>query len=138
ALVADVEVGERLVHQQQTRAADECLGQEHALLLASREPAQRLVRVIAGADGVQRSLRRLSRPSASHETDAPAVAVEAKLDEVPAADRKLRVEYRPLRDVADGRITSSGGPSEHLELAGGGRKPAQDRADQGRLARSVG
>src|SRR5207244_11238933 len=75
--------------------------------------------------------------SASHETDAPAMAVEAKLDEVPAADRKLGVEDRPLRDVANRRITSSGGPSENLELAGGGREPAEDRADQGRLPRSV-
>ena len=59
-LVAQVEVGQRLVEQQQLGVVDDGLGDRHPLLLAAGELRHPAVGVVVGADPAQR-LRRPGR-----------------------------------------------------------------------------
>ena len=137
SLVADVEIRQGLVHQQKTRTADERLGEEQPLLLASRDTAQRVIRVSGGADGLDRCRGRGRGLRPASKADAPAPSVHAQLDKVAASDRQLGVKARSLRDVADGRIAAAWRPAEDLDAAAGRREKAQDHANQRGLARAV-
>ena len=55
-LVADVEVGERLVEQQELRPADERLGDRDPLLLSAGQLGHAAARELAGADGGERAV----------------------------------------------------------------------------------
>src|SRR5450759_1620207 len=137
ALVSNVELRERLVHEQEARVADQCLREKKPLLLASRQLPDRAVRVRLGVHRADRRVRRGGggRTEKSH---PPAVAVHAEADEVTPADRKFRIERGPLRDVTDQRVATAGLLAQHLELAIGGGQQPEDRPDQRRLAAAVG
>ena len=109
SLVAHVEIRQGLVHQQKTRAADERLGEEQPLLLASRDTAQRVIRVSGGADGLDRCLGRGRglRPAAKADAPKPRVrrtpagrmlaSSVAKTVEKPAATAKSPGKQTPPR-----------------------------------------
>src|SRR6266700_5714519 len=135
-LVADVEIGEWLVHQKQARIADQRLGEEQALLLASGQAAQRAIRIFARAhriDGRQRG-GRLRTPAKPY---SPAPTIDAQVDEVATSDRELNVERGTLWDVADLRVPAAGLPSEDLQPARLGRQQAEDHPDQSRFPGAV-
>src|SRR4029077_16001557 len=98
ALVAHVQLGERLAEQKEARTADQRLRQEEALLLAPGEAAERAIGVAFrthGADGVGGE-----GGWARRHPYAPPVAVDSEVDEVEPANRQLRVEAGALWDVA--------------------------------------
>src|SRR5436190_5034410 len=99
-LVLEVEAVERLVEQQQPRPAHECLRDQQPLLLAARKLANRVPRVGARADELDRladSSGRGSRSVQPGKRHAPAGSVEAEPDEVDAADARAGLEAVPLR-----------------------------------------
>src|SRR5207237_1246185 len=104
-LVAEVEVRERLVAEQDPRVADESLRDPQALLLAAREPCDRSVGVRLSLDGRERTGNARVRCGVGP-GDAPAVSVDTETDEVTSAEGQLGVEARVLRDVADARIAA--------------------------------
>lgn len=126
---ADVEVGQRFVEQEQAGAADEGVGDEHALGLAAGEGAEALLGIGGGADGGEHGVD-LRRALAVGEREAEPVAVEAEGHEVAGAEREVGVEGEFLRDVAD---AAGGG-----DAAGGFFLEAEDGADEGGFAGAVG
>ena len=109
-LVGQVEAVQRLVEDQELRAAHERLREQQPLLLAAGELADRAVGVARRADeaehlgdpGVLRAAALAATPG-DGERHAPAIAVEAEANEVDAADPRVVVEAVPLGDVADAR-----------------------------------
>ena len=102
---ADVQVRQRLVEQQQLRAADKGLGDHDPLLLPARQVPDPGVREPGRSDRVEHlvhcdtTLRR--RPG-----DPEAVPVETEPDQVPGSERHVRLEDDLLRDVTNLRIPS--------------------------------
>ena len=109
ALVAQVEVRQRLVAEQELRVADEGLGDAQALLLAARQapdrahPRTAVPRPTRSPSATRRATRPI-RPA-----DAPAVAVEPEPDEVAAAQRQVPVEGLVLGHVPDAGLPRRGG-----------------------------
>ena len=103
ARCADVEVGERLVQQEQLGPADEGVGDQGPLLLASRELAHPGV----GKGRAHRRLRASRRqlaPPARGQRDTETVPVDAEGHEVARPQGHVWVEDDLLGDVADGPV----------------------------------
>jgi hypothetical protein len=124
----DVQVGERLVEQQQFRVADQRVRDHHALLLAAGQLADPRVRVGAGADGVEHGVDPVPAVP-GREAEAELVAVDAERHHVPDPQWHVRLDQQLLRDVSDVRVQCPG-PGRH-------RLEAEDEAQQGGLARAV-
>ena len=77
-LASDVEVGERLVEEQQLRSADEGVGDEHPLLLAAGEVADALVGEARRVDRVKHLLDEHRPATAGEQRDAEPMSVEAE------------------------------------------------------------
>ena len=124
ALVAEVEAVERLVEQQDPRAAHQRLGDQQPLLLAAGERADRARRVGARADQLDHLLDPAARPrgparlSAAGSGNAPARAVEAEAHDVEAANPRVR--RRSCAAAAgsrSGAVAAPGGAAEHAGAA---------------------
>ena len=135
---AQVEVGQRLVEQQQPRAADQRVGDQDALLLAAGEPPDAGVGEAARVDRPEHLLdQRAARARGSRHPEP--VRVQAEPDEIARPQRQVGVEQELLRDVADQRrcCRERGAPrDENLPALGG--LQAEDHPEQRRLARAVG
>ncbi len=95
-----IEVGERLVEQEQLRTTDEGVGNQDPLLFTTRERADPVVGEPLGTDIDECPLDCLAlflRPPAESE----AVAVETECDEVPCPHRHVGVEQDLLRHIAE-------------------------------------
>jgi hypothetical protein len=113
-----VDTGRRLVEDEQIRARGECLREERALLLPSREPAQDRPSLAREVD----SFDRLVDDGAITATEEPA-RNEAASDDFADRHRRVDAELCPLREVSD--------PSSAREL--GCRLPEQERLAPPRL-----
>src|SRR5207253_1290290 len=104
-LIAEVEVCERLVAEEDPRVTDKRLRDAEALLLAAGEASDRRVgvgvRVHRSHSAVDPCLPGRVRPA-----DSPAMAVDAELDEIAAAERQVGIEARALRHVTDVRVAA--------------------------------
>jgi hypothetical protein len=128
-----VERGQRLVAQQQPGPAHQGLGDPEPLLLPAGEQADRRVRVALRADRFDGRVH-LAGPGPRQ---AWAVAVDAELDQVAAADRQARIEHVLLRDVASLGAAPPWRPPVDGDRPG--RQPEQSQHDlqQRGLARPV-
>ncbi len=100
-LAAQVEVGERLVEQEQLRPGDQRVRDQHALLLAAGQLADPCVGVLVRADIGQRRIDQL--PALPRREGEPEpVPVKAERHHVAGAQRHVRVDDKLLRHVADG------------------------------------
>ena len=129
-----VEVGERLVEQEQLRLADDRPGQRHALLLAAGELAGRAREQVADVDlgggGGDRALD-LARRRADH--------LQRKADVL--RHRHVRIERVALehhRHVALARLLRGDVGAVHRHRAGAHRLQAGEDAQRRRLARARG
>ena len=95
-LAADVQVGERLVEEQQSRMADQRVGDEDALLLAAGEVADARIRETHRVDGVEHLVDLLATRWRRQRQTEP-LPVDAEADEVARAQRHVRIERDPLR-----------------------------------------
>src|SRR5256714_11261410 len=135
-LIAEVEVRERLVAQQDPRIPHERLGDAKPLLLAARQPADRSVGVGLRFDLRERAIdarvRRAIGPG-----DTPPMPVDPEADEVATAEGKLGIKARVLRHVSDPRVAAAGRAALHLDAPGGRADKPEDRSEERRLARAV-
>ena len=92
-----IEGEQRLVAQQQPRAADQRLGDPKPLLLPARQHPDRCARIGGRADRGDGGVD----PAGAGPRQAAPVPVDAELDQVPAADRQVGVESPLLGKVAD-------------------------------------
>ena len=136
-LMMRIEADQRFVEQQQARAAEQRLGQQQALTLAARGLRQRAPCKLGRLHPLERPRHRLAR-GAAEQRQAPAVAVDAAGDEVPAREPQLIQRAAHLRHVADGGIAARHRPAQHADRAVARRQQAQYRAHQRGLARAVG
>src|SRR5262249_25958589 len=134
------EAVERLVEEQEARAARERLRDQEPLLLAARELADRLARGGGRARQGGHPVRPRSRPPAPpgpRGGGAPARPREAGADEGDAAGARAGVEAVALREVADLAARLAGRPTEHRGVPRNERKEAEHGPDQRRLACAV-
>jgi hypothetical protein len=139
-LVREVEVGRRLVEQEQIGA----LGERHRDPRALSLPAGELIEGPGGelghagpleclADGRLVVRRPLPVPSL---VGVPAAGDEVGDGQALGRDRRLRQHAEDLRDLAGGGAVDALAVEQHVALAGG-QQPAQG-AQEGRLAAAVG
>ena len=136
-LAAQVEVGERLVEQEQLRPGDQRVRDQHALLLAAGQLADPGVGVPVRADVGQRRLDQFPALP-RREAEPEPVPVKAKRHHVAGAQRHVGVDDQLLRHVADGglvlvvqrRAVDEHPPARRLDQA-------EDDAEQRGLARAV-
>ena len=102
-LAGDVEVRQRLVQEQQPRAADQRVGDQDPLLLTAGELADTRVRESLGVDRVEHLVDLASGATRDGQREAEPLPVDAEPDQVPGAQRHVRVQRDPLRHVADQR-----------------------------------
>ena len=141
-LVGEVEAVERLVEQQQRRAAGQRLRDQQSLLLASREAPDRPVRVRSrSTSSMSSSTRCAVAPAAPaqprRERHPPPVTVEAEAHDVDATDPGRAVEAATLRQVADVRIAVRGASPATSNVARGERHETEHDLEQRRLAAAV-
>ncbi len=136
-LAGDVEVGQRLVEQQQAGAADQRVRDQDPLLLPAGQQPDPRVRDVLGVDGRQHLVHQLA-PRPRRQRDAEPVPVQAKPDQVPGPQRHVGIELDLLRHVADPRHPRPARPAVDPHLAGVGRQQAEYHPQQGGLARPVG
>ena len=120
----------RLVEDEQLRSAEEGRGEAEALAHALREPADFAVRIVLEADADE---------LAAGVVVASRQALEAG-DAREEGERRRRVrQMQALRQVADARAHRRifGIAVEDLHGARGGSDDAEERLDEGRLARAV-
>ena len=141
-LVRWVEVGERLVHQQQLGLDRERARQQHALALAARELAQRPLAPVPGLGGAQRAFHggavgrvgrgqpALVRQAAEHRDVVDQQVVGRAL-----ARHALAQPRESPRALACRQLR--GGLAEQAQLAAV-REQARQHLEQGRLAGAVG
>ena len=126
-LVAHVEVGERLVEQEQLGLRHEGLGDGHPLLLAAGERRHAPVGEGEWPRPTRGWRRRGRRSSALSPAEAPAAAGEAEGDEVAGPDGVADGGGVVLRHVADARVAAAGVVAEHRAptrpTPGAGRAP---------------
>ena len=125
-LVAQVEVGQRLVEQQQVGVVDDRLRDGHPLLLAAGDLRHPPVGELGRADPVQRRVD--PRPllgGGAPQAEPP--AGEAEGDQVAAADGVAERGGVVLRDVADPPVAAPGRGAEHLDPPGGDRAAGRAR-----------
>ena len=130
---ADVQVGQRLVQQEQPGAADQGVRDQHPLLLATGQIPHPGIGEALGIDRVQHLADRLAaRPRAQRYTEA--VPIQPERDQVPGPHRHVRVQEDLLRDIADGRVPPGAWPSQDGHAPGGRPLQAEDHPQQRRLA----
>jgi hypothetical protein len=141
-LAAQVEVGERLVEQEQPGPRDQRVRDEDALLLTAGKLADPGVGVAGRADVGQRRLDQFpalpGRPVLPGEGEPEPVPVKAERHHVAGAQRHVRVDDQLLRHVADGRlvlVVQGRAVDEHAPARRVGQ--AEDDAQERGLARSV-
>ena len=137
ALGPDVEVGERLVEEQQPGPADQGVGDEDPLLLAPGEVAHAGVGEAPRVDGVEHGVHGLAAP-APVERYPEAMPVEAEADHVAGTERHVGVEEDLLGDVADDRVAVGERPPAHQNAPRARRLEPEDDPEEGGLARPVG
>ena len=129
-----VEREQRLVTQQQPWPARQGLGDPQPLLLPARQEPDRHIRIRLSADRFDHGVH-LAGPGPRQ---ARALAVDAELDQVAAADRQVGVEDALLGDVAGLGAAVSWRPSVDGDRAGRQREQPEQHLQQRALARPVG
>ena len=100
-LAAQVEVGKRLVEQEQLRPGDQRVRDQHPLLLTAGQLADPGVGVPVGADIGERRIDQFPALP-RREAESEPVPVKAKRHHVAGAQRHVLVDDELLRHVADG------------------------------------
>lgn len=134
---AQVQVGQRLVHQQQLRPADQGVRDQHPLRLAAGEGADALVGEARGADGFEHLLDQLAAWTRGQPGAEP-VPVEAERHEVAGAQRGVRLDLHLLRHVADRAAAPGGRAAVDQDPALVRPSQTHDDAQDRRLALAVG
>ena len=139
---AQVEVGQRLVEQQQLGPADQGVGDEHPLLLAARQGPDPGVGEPLGIDRVRASRRPAFARACGRERDPEAVPVEAEGDQVPGPHRHVGIEEHLLGDVADRPVAAATRLARHehppgASVAAGRGSPAAAWSCPPRSSRSA-
>jgi hypothetical protein len=136
-LVAQVEVGQRLVEQQQLGVVHDGLRDRHPLLLSPRQLRHAPVGVVGRADPLQGLVHpRALRRGRAAQPEAP--TGESEGDQVAAADRLAEGGGVVLRHVPDPAVPAARRGAEHLDPAGRRREQAQRQLEQSGLAGPVG
>ena len=135
-LAGDVQVGQRLVEQQQLRPADQGVRDHDPLLLAAGQLADPGVRVALRADGGEHVADQLAA-GPGRQADTELVAVQAEAHHVPDPQRHVRLDGQLLRHVPDRGVTGRAGVAVEQHRAAGDRLQAEDDPEQGGLARAV-
>jgi hypothetical protein len=139
---AQVEVRQRLVHQQQARLGYQRVGDQDALLLPAGQGADPLIRERSRTDGGEHPVHRLP-PTARRQPRPEPPAVEPQRDKVPRTQRRVRFQLDLLRHVPDPQPPGTSPPNParrpavHEHVPGIGRTQPQDDAQHGGLARAV-
>ena len=136
-LAAQVEVGERLVEQQQLGPGDQRVRDEHALLLAAGQLAHPGIGVPGRADVAEGPLDKFPALP-RREGEAEPVPVKAERHHVAGAQRHVGVDDQLLRHVADAAlvlVVQRLAVDEHP--AARRLEQAEDDAQQRGLARAV-
>ena len=131
-----VEARERLVEQQQPRAARDRARHQHAATLPAREPPDLAAGQVGEADaldGLGGVVAVLGGPAAERTGMAPA----AHQHDVAHADREVPVDLVDLGHVGDVGARLSDGAAEDADLAAQRADEAEDRLEERRLARAV-
>ena len=136
-LVAQIEADQRLVEQQEARAAEQGLRQQQALPFAAGDFAEGPPRQCACANEVERAAH-LVAPRGVEKRQSPAMPVHRPGQEVLAGQPNRADRAVPLRHVADGGVAAASRLAEDADRAGARRDGAQDRPQQRRLAAAVG
>src|SRR5690606_24839956 len=132
-LVARIEADERLVQQEQLRAAEQRLREQEPPQLSAREPSQRPPRQVFGFDECERALD-LAPPLGPQYRQPPALAAIGAGDEVPAAEAEIGDRRSLLRQVARRPAAVDRRLAEDADDAGRGAEQAQNGLKQRRLA----
>ena len=135
-LAGDVQVGQRLVEQQQPRLADQGVRDHDPLLLAAGQLADPGVRVPLRADGGQHVGDQLAT-GPGRQPDAELVPVQPEGHHVPDPQRHVRLDGQLLRYVPDAGLPRGPRPAVDEDRAAGDRLQAEDDPEQGGLARAV-
>ena len=136
-LAPEVEVGQRLVEQQQLGPGDQGVRDQHPLLLAAGELAHPRVGVPGRAHVAQRRLDHLPALPRREREPEP-VPVDAERHDVPGPQRHVRVDDELLRHVADGGLVLAVHRLAVDEHPAARRlEQAEDDPEQGGLARAV-
>jgi hypothetical protein len=136
-LVAQVEVGQRLVEEQQLGVVDDRLGDGHPLLLPAGELGHPPVGVVGGPDPRQGLVDPGTLGRRRPPEPEPA-AGEAEGDQVAAADGLAECGGVVLRHVADPAVPPPGRRPQDLHPPGGRGQQAQGELEHRGLARPVG
>jgi hypothetical protein len=137
-LGVDVDARRGLVEDKEVGARGKCLGDEGALLLASREPRDHGIALLGEADALdrlvdERTVRRTQRPEQTPPWNA------AGGDDLAHADRRVDSELGPLREIADPPAAADAGgrlSEEECLSSTGSFEPERD-AQKRRLPASV-
>src|SRR4029077_4380568 len=103
-LAADVEIGERLIEEQQARTADQRMRDEDPLLLATGQGADPRLRKTRCVDGLEH-LVNLPAPRGRWQRESEPLTVDAEPDQVARPQRHVGDERDPLGHVSDQRLT---------------------------------
>ena len=136
-LAGDIQVGQRLVEQQQPGAADQRVRNHHPLLFAAGQVADPGVGEPLRADRTQHLVHQLAPPG-RRQREAEPLPVQAQPDQVAGAQRHVRVESYLLRYVADQPGPPGPALAGHPDGAAGWRLQPENHLEQGGLARPVG
>ncbi len=128
-LVVQVQAGQRLVAEQELRVPDQGLRDPQALLLATRQAADRRIGVRRCGYGPDRRVDATAHRGVG-QPHPPAIPVHAELHEIAAANGQVGVEALVLGHVADARIAASGGMAQDLDLARAKRRETQDHPQE--------
>ena len=115
-LAGDVQVGQRLVEQEQPGTADQRVRDQHPLLLAAGQEAHPRVGEPVRAHGLQHLVDHAAAPG-RRQRDAEPLPVQSQADQVAGAQRHVRVEQDLLRDVADQRAAPGTRLARHADRA---------------------
>ena len=132
-----IDVGGRLVQQQQRRIGGQRAGQQGALQFAPRQLAQQARRQLGQFHLRQRRLGALPVGPARATQGPPAVQA-SQPDEGGHGDGQMPDWRRLLGDIADAVAHLPGWPTQDVDVAGIGAKDAGQQLDQAALARAIG
>jgi hypothetical protein len=135
-LVMGIEADQRLIEQQQPRAANERLGEQQALPFAAGSLRQRPPSQIPGADKIKRPIDLGPRRLANHR-QAQAMPIDHAGDEIPAAQPHAIGHAAGLGHVADSGIAPCGRLAEDADRAAVRGHQPEDPAHQRGLAGAV-
>src|SRR5580692_11373197 len=86
---AHVEIGERLIEQEQVRFSDQCFREKYALQFSAGKYAKRPMREFFHAHGLERRHRLVG--SLIRVTNPPSVSIQPEADELKSFDARLTV-----------------------------------------------